>query len=61
MNIHQIELRRTGLLFFDILNGYYREAADKDREPKTLMVDNAVRLMRIAREVGIPIFFAYLE
>ena len=58
MNLNQIELKKTAILFFDILNGYYHEASETARARKKPMVENAVRLMKAGREAGIPIFFA---
>ena len=58
MNLNQIELQKTAILFFDILNGYYHEAGETAKARKKPMVDNAVRLMKAGREDKIPIFFA---
>lgn len=58
MNLNQIELKKTAILFFDILNGYYHEASERAKARKKPMVDGAVRLMKAGREAGIPIFFA---
>jgi nicotinamidase-related amidase len=58
MNPNQIDAKKTAILFFDILNGYYHEASDRAKARKKPMVDGAVRLMKIGREAGIPIFFA---
>jgi ureidoacrylate peracid hydrolase len=58
MDLHTMEIEKTGLLFFDVLNGYYHEASDTAKQKKKPMVDNAVRLMKSARKAGIPIFFA---
>jgi ureidoacrylate peracid hydrolase len=58
MDLNTIEIEKTGLLFFDVLNGYYHEASDTAKQKKKPMVDNAVRLMKSARKAGIPIFFA---
>jgi ureidoacrylate peracid hydrolase len=58
MDLNTIEIQKTGLLFFDILNGYYHEASAAAKQKKKPMVDNAVRLMKAARKTGIPIFFA---
>ena len=58
MNLSEIELQRTGLLFFDLLNGYYHEASAAAKQRKKPMVDNAVRLMKAARSAAIPIYFA---
>ena len=56
MNLNQIELQKTAILFFDILNGYYHEAGETAKARKKPMVDNAVRLMKAGREDKIPIF-----
>ena len=58
MGLNDIELRKTAILFFDILNGYYHKAELAAKARMKPMVDNAVRLMRAGREAGIPIFFA---
>jgi nicotinamidase-related amidase len=58
MDLNTIEIKKTGLLFFDVLNGYYHEASEAAKQKKKPMVDNAVRLMKTARKLGIPIFFA---
>lgn len=58
MNLNQIELKKTAILFFDILNGYYHEASETARARKKPMVENGVRLMKAGREAEIPIFFA---
>src|SRR5574341_664226 len=58
MTLNEIDLRRTGILFFDLLNAYYHGADEAARARKRPMVENAARLMRAAREVKMPIFFA---
>ena len=58
MNVNQLELKKTAILFFDILNGYYHKAEEAGKARMKPMVDNAVRLMKAGREAGIPIFFA---
>ncbi len=58
MGLNDIELKKTAILFFDILNGYYHAAEGAAKARMKPMVDNAVRLMRAGREAGIPIFFA---
>lgn len=58
MDLNRIEIEKTGLLFFDVLNGYYHFASEAVKERKKPMIDNAVRLMKAARKTGIPIFFA---
>ena len=40
MNLNQIELKKTAILFFDILNGYYHEAKETDKPRKTPHSEN---------------------
>ena len=58
MNPNQIDIKKTAILFFDILNGYYHEASETAKARKKPMVDGAVRLMKAGRQAGIPIFHA---
>ena len=58
MNLNHFEVKKTGLLFFDMLNGFYHLAAESTRVRMKPVVEHAVLLMRAAREAGIPIFFA---
>ena len=58
MDLNHFDVKRTGLLFFDILNGYYHQAGTEAKARKKPMVENAVRLMRAARQAPLPIFFA---
>jgi nicotinamidase-related amidase len=58
VNVNHFDLKKSAILFFDILNGYYHagEAAAKARMKP--WVDNAVRLMKAGREANLAIFFA---
>ena len=58
MNISHFELKKTALLFFDILNGYVPAA--EAGKPRTLKpwIQNAVRLSQAGRAAGLPVFFA---
>ncbi len=58
MGLNEIEIQKTAILFFDILNGYYHAAEPAAKARMKPMVDNAVHLMKAGREAGIPIFFA---
>lgn len=58
MDLNDIDLKKTAILFFDILNGYYHAAEAAAKARMKPMVDNAVRLMKAGREAAIPIFFA---
>lgn len=55
MNIHQLDNKKTGLLFFDMLNVYFPAEKKQAQQP---IVDNAVRLMKAARQAGILIYYA---
>jgi nicotinamidase-related amidase len=58
MNVNHYELKKTVLLFFDILNGYVPEA--EPGKPRILKpwIQNAVRLGKAGRAAGLPVFFA---
>jgi ureidoacrylate peracid hydrolase len=58
MNIKDFNLKKTALLFFDILNGYV--AAPEPGKPRLLKpwIQNAVKLGKAGRAAGLPVFFA---
>ena len=58
MNVNDFDLKKTALLFFDILNGYVPEA--EPGKPRALKpwIQNAVRLGKAGRAAGLPVFFA---
>lgn len=58
MNVNQLDIKKTGLLFFDLLNVYYHGAPEETQRRMKPVVDNAVRLMDAARKASIPIFYA---
>ncbi len=58
MTLDEIEIKKTAILFFDLLKGYSSTGEGAAKAKKKLMVDNAVRLMKAGRRAGIPIFFA---
>jgi ureidoacrylate peracid hydrolase len=58
MDVNQIDIKNTGLLFFDLLNIYYHGAPEETRKRMKPVVDNAVRLMNAARQSGVPLFYA---
>lgn len=58
MSYHRLDPEHTAILFFDMLNAYYRgadEATQKRMEP---VVANCGRIMNAARAAEIPIFYA---
>ncbi|HSD85310.1 MAG TPA: cysteine hydrolase [Anaerolineae bacterium] len=58
MNINHLDTKKTGLLFFDLLNVYYRGASQETQKRMKPVVDNAVRLMDAARKASMPVFYA---
>ena len=58
MNVKDFELKKTALLFFDILNGYVAEAEPGKARALKPWIQNAVRLGKAGRAAGLPIFFA---
>jgi len=58
VNVNHFELKKTAMLFFDILNGYMPSA--ESGQPRVLKpwIENAVRLGKAARAAGLPVFFA---
>ena len=58
MNVKDFELKKTGLLFFDILNGYVPEPLSGKPRVLKPWVQNAIRLGKAGRARGLPIFFA---
>ncbi len=58
MNVNQLDIKKTGLLFFDMLNVYYHGAAEETKKRMKPVVENAVRLMNAARQNGIVIYYA---
>jgi ureidoacrylate peracid hydrolase len=58
VNVNHFELKKTAMLFFDILNGYVPEP--EPGKPRILKpwIQNAVRLGKAARAAGLPVFFA---
>ena len=58
MNVNEFNRGKAGLLFFDLLNVYYGGAPEQTQKRMKPVVDNAVRLMKAARQASIPIFYA---
>ena len=58
MNVHQITNKKTALLFFDMLNVYFRGIPEEKQTALAPVVANAVRLMNGARQAGILIYYA---
>jgi nicotinamidase-related amidase len=58
VNVHQISNNKTALLFFDMLNVYFRGIPEEKQTALAPVVANAVRLMNGARQAGILIYYA---
>jgi len=58
MNVNHLNPKKTGLLFFDMLNVYFHGIPEEKQMALKPMVDNAVRLMNGARQAGIVIYYA---
>jgi len=58
MNVNQLDIRKTSLLFFDLLNVYYHGASEETKKRMKPVVDNAVRLMNAARQNRMLIAYA---
>src|SRR5713226_7652597 len=57
MNVNDLNVKKTALLFFDMLNVYYHGAPEETKRRMKPVVDNAVRLRDAARKAPIPIFY----
>jgi ureidoacrylate peracid hydrolase len=58
MNVNQLDISKTALLFFDMLNVYYHGASEETKKKMKPVVDNAVCLMNAARKNRILIYYA---
>ncbi|HXV47783.1 MAG TPA: cysteine hydrolase [Candidatus Binatia bacterium] len=58
MNINHFDLKKTALLFFDILNGYIPEPEPGKPLELKPWIQNAVRLGKAGRAARLPVFFA---
>ena len=58
MNVNNLNPKKTGLLFFDMLNVYFHGIPEEKQKALKPVVDNAVRLMTGARQAGMLIYYA---
>ena len=58
MNVNEINVKKTALLFFDMLNVYYHGATEEKKTRMRPAVTNAVRLLESARKARLPVFYA---
>ena len=57
-DVNHFESKKTGLLYFDMLNVYYHGAPTDRKELMRPVVANAQRLLEAARKSSIPVFYA---
>ena len=58
MHVNDFNLKKTALLFFDILNGYVPEPEPGKPRGLKPWIQNAVKLGKAGRAAGLPVFFA---
>jgi ureidoacrylate peracid hydrolase len=58
MNVNHLDISKTALLFFDMLNVYYHGESEETKKKMKPVVDTAVRLMNAARKNRILIYYA---
>jgi ureidoacrylate peracid hydrolase len=58
MNVNHFDLKKTALLFFDILNGYVPAPEPGKSRALKPWIQNAVRLSKAGRAADLPVFFA---
>jgi nicotinamidase-related amidase len=58
MNVNDLNPKKTGLLFFDMLNVYFHGIPEEKQKTLKPVVDNSVRLMNGARQAGMLIYYA---
>lgn len=58
MRLTDIDLKKTGLLFFDMIKAFYENVPASKRARLQPIIDNAALMMNVGREAGLPIFFA---
>ncbi len=58
MPSNTVDPRKTALLFFDMLNAYFRGASEENQRKMEPVVANCVKIRAAASELGIPVFYA---
>ena len=53
-----VDPKKTALLFFDMLNAYFRGSSEENQRKMEPIVANAAKVRAAAKEVGIPVFYA---
>ena len=55
MGLNDIELKKTAILYFDTLKGYWYTPEGTIKSAIKPMVDNSIRLMKAGRAADVPI------
>lgn len=58
MNVNELNVKKSAVLFFDMLNVYFRGVPEEKQKTLKPVVDNAVRLMSGARQAGMLLYYA---
>ena len=58
MNVNEFNVKKSAILFFDMLNVYFRGVPEEKQKALKPVVDNAVRLMNGARQAGMLLYYA---
>jgi len=58
MNVNELNVKKSALLFFDMLNVYFHGIPEEKQRALKPVVANAVRLMNGARQAGMLIYYA---
>ena len=58
MSYDTLDPNKTALLFFDMLNVYFRGSSEENQRKMEPIVANCVKVREVAMELGIPSFYA---
>ena len=58
MPYNTLDPKKTALLFFDMLNAYFRGSTEENQKKMEPIVANAVKVREAATAHGIPAFYA---
>ena len=58
MSYNTLDPNKTALLFFDMLNVYFRGSSEENQRKMEPIVANCVKVREVAMELGIPSFYA---
>ena len=58
MPYNTVDPQKTALLFFDMLNAYFRGSSEENQRKMEPVVANCVKIRAAAAEFGVPVFYA---